>query len=595
MWRWNHLMFKTKIFITVWAVLLLMISLTCLIFYYKNVNDTKDQAHALLNTLSRQYSTTLELYMQDIEKMSLSIFTDPMIQNSLIDHNESADPAGELYIRNVLFARLFNHAHPRPDVTSIEIFTPDQKLYNYSKGYNLQVNMSGRSEEWQKDLDHIPKSEYLLLPTKERTAMDGRSEKVLSLVRNIYRIPKRDKIGVMKIGIQAKALGSLLASSNQNEIEKQMRVFIITDNGNVIYDSHDRWTGKKNVSLAPAVFAAKSRAGDLTWEGTRYLYTFEKSDYTGWNAMILLPQDFIVSKQKEIQNILIVIGLIATLLAALLAYVMSHQITAPLRIMMKKMNRVEIGVFNERMEFTGRNEIGVLSRVYNNMLDSISRLIHEVYDSKLAEKNAKLSALQAQINPHFLYNTLNIMKSISRLKGVEEVAEMSESLAELFKYSMNNVQHPVPLRDEMEHIDHYTNIQKHRFGDRFQLCADIPENLMDALVLKLTIQPLVENAMIHGLARTKSGGRIDIIARHADGVLKISVSDNGIGIDEAALSKLVKTLQTPNRIQTLAEDAYGIGLKNIHQRIQLLYGENYGVKINSALGKGTTVTLEFPT
>ena len=178
------------------------------------------------------------------------------------------------------------------------------------------------------------------------------------------------------------------------------------------------------------------------------------------------------------------------------------------------------------MTVEGRDEIGRLSRIYNNMLDSITRLISEVYESKLAEKSAQLSALQAQINPHFLYNTLNIMKSISRIRGIEEVAEMSESLAELFQYSMKNLQHPVPLRNELDHIRDYMNIQQHRLSNRFELIMAVPDELLDASVLKLTIQPLVENAVIHGLGKVKAGGCIAIRASRRGPSLIVEVSDN---------------------------------------------------------------------
>ncbi|MNJ55550.1 Sensor histidine kinase YehU [compost metagenome] len=173
---------------------------------------------------------------------------------------------------------------------------------------------------------------------------------------------------------------------------------------------------------------------------------------------------------------------------------------------------------------------------------------------------------------------------------------MSESLADLFKYTMKNLQHPVTLRHELEHVYNYMNIQKHRFGDRFELRAEVPEHLLNASVLKLTVQPLVENAIAHGFSEKKSDAYIDIKVYRQDDVLLISVSDNGKGIKEGALLKLEQRLAQFNKRnkQHIQEDAEGIGLSNIHQRIQLLYGEGYGVKVASSSGAGTTVTLTFP-
>ncbi|MFH5184352.1 sensor histidine kinase [Paenibacillus sp. TAB 01] len=261
---------------------------------------------------------------------------------------------------------------------------------------------------------------------------------------------------------------------------------------------------------------------------------------------------------------------------------------------MRNMSRVELGDFSHRVEYTGRNEIGKLSRMYNHMLSSISHLIHEVYESKLAEKNAQLSALHAQINPHFLYNTLNIMKSISRLRGIEEVAEISESLAGLFQYSMKNLHQPVTLREEIEHIDNYFKIQQHRFGSRIRLRCDIPPELLQASILKLTVQPLVENAVNHGLRRMKAGGCITIQAAEAQGVLTITVQDNGEGISDKEKSRLDEALRKTNPLNPYDEVSHGIGLLNIRQRIQLYYGKEYGLNIYSKPGEGTSVSLVIP-
>jgi two-component system sensor histidine kinase YesM len=282
------------------------------------------------------------------------------------------------------------------------------------------------------------------------------------------------------------------------------------------------------------------------------------------------------------------------LLIAAVSYVLSHQITLPLNNLMRKMSRVELGDFNQRMEYAGRNEIGRLSRMYNHMLDSITRLIREVYESKLAEKNAQLSALHAQINPHFLYNTLNVMKSISRLRGIEEVAEISESLAGLFQYSMKNLHLPVTLGEEIEHIHNYFNIQQHRFGSRFELRCDITAELLRSRILKLTVQPLVENAVNHGLRRMKAGGRITIWAVQDDGILNVTVADNGEGIPEEKLQQLRTRFGTSLEQKEYKEVPHGIGLQNIHQRIQMFYGETYGLAILSKPGEGTTVMLSVP-
>lgn len=591
---WRNLMLQTKILIAFILVLFVVIGLTCLIFYYENTRDTKMHTYSMLNTLSKQYSRTVDFFMDDIEKISLSIFSDPAIQGILAKH-ATIKPEEGLKVRNDLFALLFNYAHPRPEIAGIRLYTSDHFSYHYDAGSTINLEVV-QEEPWQIRLDAISKSDYLLLPPTSLNK-EGYREKNLSLVRHIYRIPKRDKIGSLKIDINAYEMGRLLVYSGSDPLGEQMRVFIVTDEGDVIYDNDDAYTGQRVTAFNHALNTEyRKDSGEIVWEDKKYLYTSEKSDYTDWNILILLSNDFLAAKQQEAQMILVIVGVVAAILASMVAYLIARHVTKPLRELITEMNRVERGDLSGRMDIKNRGELGVLSRVYNNMLNSISRLITEVYESKLAENDARLSALQAQINPHFLYNTLNIMKSISRLNGVEEVAEMSESLADLFKYTMKNLQLPVSLRQELEHVDNYMNIQKHRFGDRFELRMEVPEEMMNASVLKLTVQPLVENAIVHGFSRKKADAFIDIKIYREGEVLLISVKDNGLGMEEQTLRKLEQRLANYHKRSKyhVQEDGEGIGLSNIHQRIQLLYGEAYGVKVASAWGAGTTVTLIFP-
>ncbi|UYO02687.1 sensor histidine kinase [Paenibacillus sp. PSB04] len=588
-------MLKTKMFIAFSAVSLFIVTLTCLMFDYKNVSDIKSQTFALSDTITRQFSRTFELYVQDIEKLSVSIIGDSIIQNSLIDHYHSDDPVEQNEIELTINNRLFTHLQSRSQLQSIYLFTLDHNAYFVSKASGPKVSFHLEDEIWYPRTAEIMTNKFILLPVCEENTGGDRREKVISFVRNINRIPYRDTLAYMKININVNVINDMLVMSDANEFERSMRVLIVTDQGDIVYDDKDELTGNTHSGLGKSAFQKSPHSGELTWMGQRYLYTIEHSDYTKWNTVILTPKDFLLSKQKKSQYILALAGLLATVLIAFVSYLLSHQITIPLRNLMKKMTRVEQGDFSQYMSVTGNHEISRLSRIYNNMLDSISRLINEVYESKLAEKNAQLSALQAQINPHFLYNTLNIMKSISRVRGIEEVAEMSESLAELFQYSMKNLQHPVPLQEELNHIENYMNIQHHRFGSRFELHVSVPEHLLHASVLKLTIQPLIENAIIHGLGNMKSGGRIDLRAMQNGSSFVIEVSDNGQGMDKEQLEGLRSALQhaaqSSRRIQ---DQPYGIGLSNIRERIRLFYGAEYGMELESSQGGGTIVRITLP-
>ncbi|MCZ8517367.1 sensor histidine kinase [Paenibacillus filicis] len=589
-------MLKTKMFLSFSIVSLFIVGITCSIFFVKYTSDIKNQTFSLSSVISRQFSQMVDLYMQNIEELSLAVSISPAVQNSLLDYRRASESIEKEIIGYKLNPFLFDFSYPKPYVQSISIYTLDGYMYYYTKLVEHKPAVPYSFDELQQFNLLLENKKFILQPMIGGEGIGEAPKRIVSFLRRIHRIPTQQTIGYVNIHINVNAFKALVLSQVQaGEFAGSMRVLLVDEQGEIVYEngsSAANNTSRQRFDLG--LLQQGKLEGELQWNGKSQLYTCETSSYTGWKTIVLIPKDIVLSKQKRIQDIVIVVGIVTMLLVALVSYILSHQITLPLRNMMRKMSSVELGDFNQRMDYTGRNEVGKLSRMYNHMLDSISKLIHEVYESKLAEKNAQLAALHAQINPHFLYNTLNIMKSISRLKGIEEVAEISESLAGLFQYSMKNLHKSVSLQEELDHINNYFKIQKHRFGDRLELSLSVPDELRQASILKLTIQPLVENAVNHGVQRMRSGGFIHVGARDHDGLLTITVMDNGPGIEDTKLEQLQHALHTANALHGLRDAADGIGLLNIHQRIQLYYGKEYGVTISSPPGKGTMVSVTTP-
>ncbi|TVY08201.1 sensor histidine kinase [Paenibacillus cremeus] len=590
-------MLKTKMFLSFSMVSLFIVGITCGIFYWKYTNDIQNQSLALSGIISKQFSETVDIYIRNIEELSLAVSISPPVQTNLLNYIRATSEVEKEVIGYRLNPFLFDFSYPKPYVQGISIYTPDGFVYDYTKRLDSDTLATFSVQELSQFKETLLNQKFILIPSI-LNSRDGAQERIVAFIRNINRIPTQQVIGYVNIHIDVNAFNSLvLASTQANVIEQTMRLLIVDRDGTVIYENGSSGVGEATASGSFDSSALKNGAeGELIWKGAPYLYTYKASDYTGWKTIILMPKATILEKQNRIRTIVILVGLVTMLLIAVVSYTLSHQITLPLQNMMRKMSSVERGNFHQRMSYTANNEIGRLSRMYNLMLDSISRLIHEVYESKLAETNAQLSALHAQINPHFLYNTLNVMKSISRLRGLEEVAEISESLASLFQYSMKNLHQPVTLREEIEHILNYFKIQQHRFGGRIQLHCDIPEELLQALLLKLTIQPLVENAVNHGLKRMRSGGRVHIQATQAGDLLVVTVTDNGIGMEEQALEQLNTRLGTMAPLQQTSMPSEGIGLLNIQQRIRLFYGSSpsYGVRLTCPVEGGMCVVMAIP-
>jgi two-component system sensor histidine kinase YesM len=581
---------KTKMFLTYASAYVVVITIIGVAIYVSNVNQMKNQTQSLSKVLSTQFSRTIDLYFQDIERLSLAIFTDSYIQETLASYEEQS-LYEDIGIRNSLYPRLFNQVYPRPDIEGITLYTNTGTAFYYDQSGDMEVRYESDEKEWMKSLDKLSKSSFALLPTRKVTLVDGEKELIVSLVRHIYEIPQREKIGSLKIDISIEVFEKLLELENVEELEEHLRVLILTEHQSVVYDLAKELIGQQQKGLGiPTVKEDEPEDGTLAWRSKSYLYANDHSDFTNWDTVILIDNEFLIYERNQIMLFIGISGLIAIAIIAIISYTLSYNISKPFMKLIKRMKRVEKGDLTDRMELTGNAEIDVLTRVYNSMLDSINKLITEVYESSITEKNAKISALQSQINPHFLYNTLNVMKSISRVKGIEEVAEISESLSDLFKYSMKDLDKKVPLQEELNHIHNYMRIQQHRFLDRFGLKESVAYEAKQALIPKLLIQPLVENAIVHGLAYKKNGGIIQLHVYEQEGQLIVEVKDNGVGMSEELMVKIKEKLR--HRIVDTKNE--GVGLHNIAQRIRLMYGYRYGLEIESRVNEGTTMRIVIP-
>ncbi|WP_270815088.1 sensor histidine kinase [Hungatella effluvii] len=279
------------------------------------------------------------------------------------------------------------------------------------------------------------------------------------------------------------------------------------------------------------------------------------------------------------------------ILAASLLF--SETIVRPVTRLHKNLVRVKEGDYTVRVHVETRDEVGDLCDAFNGMAEEIDRLVNRVYSVELKEKEAAIKALQAQINPHFLYNTLDMIKSMAELYGALQVSEMIMALSKLFRYATHTDGVLVTIREELENLSSYMTIVGARFGGRIVFAARVPEELLAEPIVKVCLQPLVENSISHGLGRGRSGGRIAVTVKKEDGIMTVTVEDNGGGIQPERLAEIRGRLERRERVEE--ESGRGnVGLKNIHDRIRLYYGDAYGIVIDSFPGKGTVVTLSYP-
>lgn len=325
-----------------------------------------------------------------------------------------------------------------------------------------------------------------------------------------------------------------------------------------------------------------------TSEGNKVLFQVPQNKYN-LGAYSIMPQAILEQNQKALTQNLILIGSMMCIILSVVTFFISRTLTKPLEELMKTIAQIRKGDTKKRVPYLEKDEIGQLGKEFNGMLDEIERLIGHEYETKLLLNKAEYKALQAQINPHFLYNTLDTMSSIASVQNCDMVSNLCQSLSTIFRYSLDT-KHPYStVAKEIVHLKNYIYVMNVRMREEVKYHFQIDDEVLQNSIPRISIQPLVENAINHGLRNKKGEKEIYVRVMEKDSILEIEVEDNGVGMDAEETNRRLK-----ENSHELVESGSSIGLININARMKMLYGEEYGLHINSDGKSGTTVILRIP-
>lgn len=290
----------------------------------------------------------------------------------------------------------------------------------------------------------------------------------------------------------------------------------------------------------------------------------------------------------------VIIVVIMTAVFIGVSILLSVKLTRPIRVLEEGMHQVENGkLVPITQELNRQDDLGRLILGFNNMTARLKESILREYESKNLQKKAQIMMLESQINPHFLYNTLNVINSIAILEDVPEISELATGLGDMFRYNISGGS-LVTVMDEITQIERYANIQKLCMAGRIETVFDVPEEVRGKKILKFLLQPLVENCFEHGFSQDKRDGRIGIRASSEEGVVTLTVEDNGAGMSEARLKQLTEKCREQGSLCLEKEETDSIGLLNVNFRLKNYYGEEYGLILESEVGRGTKITIRIP-
>ncbi|MGG4145238.1 histidine kinase [Paenibacillus algorifonticola] len=541
----------------------------------------------------------LEDYLKGIEQISLPQIGYDEITYAIM--HESEDYSSKMYVENYL-RNLF---YSRSDLEAIYLYVVEkQKYYAITReNYNITVRTGTNTiiaeQPWYAKAMADPSNQaYQSLSGPDVEAESGYSAEIqqasfMAYHRVMRSIKTRKPQAVLSFYYNASVKDEIVKDIPFSE--GQHLLYVSPDNEPFELDDKAFYTELRDAGVLKRLDGGAgltgTSSGPFTWvQGEqKYLIIYNVAEKSGWKLIKPIPYSQIYEAATKTRNLNYAIGVLFLLLAVILVSLMSSAITKPLKKLSHQMSRFSAGSFDAEAEVKGRDEIAYLSRHFNLMVRRTNELINERYKMKLAENHAILKALEAEINPHFLYNALQAISTKALKHQTYDVADMIDALALTFRYCISG-KDIVFASEELKHIERYMALQTARFGARLQVVYEWEEALMELEIPKLSVQTLVENAIKHGLEKVTSTVTIGIKASiQEDGTALIAVQDDGPGFTQDRLGQVEASL----RREWGQRESDNIGLVNLYTRLKLLYGEEAELLIKSEQA-GTELAMRLP-
>ena len=477
----------------------------------------------------------------------------------------------------------------RADISSIMIFGKKKMLLNRSMYTYQKVALDYSKLDWYAKA--VAKPQDAIITGPNRHSFFDTDDEVISLSREVQSYENGTFRGVILINLN---MNKITEICNSFQEKQENFICIINDKGELVYEQQNgkerfAFDEKENrQELNTALGKTKESCFRLNYRGEKYLVTRTDMKTTGWTLVSMVPYKSVMSETMAISGVMILAVAITLIVTLLLLNRILTGVVKPLKKLEKYMVQVNPDNMDQRMEILTDDEIGHLSMKFNQMMDRIRNLKEQVIEEQEDKRKYELQALQAQINPHFLYNTLDSIIWMAETNDSNIVA-MTEALAKLFRISLNKGNEEISLERELEHVKNYLIIQSMRYADKFTYEISAEPGVERCRTIKLILQPIVENCIYHGIKKKRGTGKITIRAYRREQNLIIEVSDDGCGMPEEICRKILS-----DEIESENISGSGIGVKNVNERIQLRFGKKYGLSYSSEEGVGTTVTYVLP-
>ena len=533
-------------------------------------------------TIIQQMNQNIDSYIDYMENTSYLVSSNEDVQKYLF--GDTADPEA----RDRILSQFETILDSRSDILNLGIIAENGRMLINNGQRLTNQDLDIHSQEWYTNALEGRESVYLT-SSHVQHIISGERPWVITLsrgIRNKEMGTGQEKEGVFFIDLNYSAISELC---DQSMVGNQGYAFIVDADGNIVY--HPQQQQLYNELQTENIDLVMNAGSDIvTWgDGiNKKMYSISRSEKTGWTVVDWVRVEELLRRSNEAQSIyvLVAIGLMAV--ALFFSRFVAKSITLPIQRLCDSMERVQEGDFSvSDIVVDSENEIGSLTKSFNVMTQRIHELMAQNIREQEAKRKSELKALQSQINPHFLYNTLDSIIWMAEGKKNEEVVLMTASLARLLRQSISNEDELVSIGQEIEYARGYLTIQKMRYKDKLEFWIEVEPSILNIRLIKLVLQPVIENAIYHGLKYKESRGLLLVKGFMKNGNAVLQVIDDGVGMDQETLDHIYERHKVDYH-------SNGVGIYNVQKRLQLYYGNEYGIVYESKPGEGTTATITIP-
>jgi two-component system, sensor histidine kinase YesM len=531
-----------------------------------------------------QVDNNINYYLEEMEVVSADIINNSKLIE-IIKNYKGTNDYEVLSTSKEVKKMLIDHIGARNNIKAISILTNDN--VSFSSTYNIISNFPMRQWWYSATLEKNGASLFTSIDPNtygiDTFTTISKKDPVITLIKQINEIYTNKPVAILTIDIYYSVIEETLRKLHPNA---DGMAFLFDSYGNMLYaSSEDNNNLVDKKALYSDIISLSNGADYKNINHQKYMRIYRTSSLSNWKLVEIIPYDELMAPANYIRSLTLILVSISLMLTFIIYFYIFNKVIKPIKQLSNLMNAVESGNLDVNISISGNDEIGKLSFNFNNMIAKLKEMKENIYSEQELKRQAEFSALQAQIHPHFLYNTLDSIKWMAIVQGNNNISSMITALVTLLKNSINKGGELITIQQELDNISNFIKIHSLRYYNSFDITYDIPDDVRKLGILKLLLQPLVENALFHGIESMEVGGVIHISVVKEQDRLLCNVIDNGNGMSEYEINEIFNNSKTKFN---------GIGIKNVDERIKLNFGTRFGLVLESEKYKYTKATIILP-